>query len=117
MTGGVASTVIRRHAPASQSRRRGSRRGLMMVLFVLGALAGTDRGAGSERAYMIRGAGDNHARHSGTPAKPAGPESITTNGEVLDAIRERGQCAGIFSIFYLLSEKLADQTAIFFARS
>src|SRR5580700_6599618 len=37
---------------------------------------------------MIRGAGKNYARHSGTRAKPASPESITTNGEVLDAIRD-----------------------------
>ena len=39
MTGGVASTVSRRHAPDSQSRRRGIRRGLMMALFIFGALA------------------------------------------------------------------------------
>ena len=32
MTGGVASTVSRRHAPESQSRRRGIRRGLMIGL-------------------------------------------------------------------------------------
>jgi hypothetical protein len=35
---------------------------------------------------MIRGAGKNCARHSGTRAKPAGPESIATDSEVLDAI-------------------------------
>ena len=51
MTGGVASTVSRRHAPDSQSRRRGIRRGLMMALLILGALAGT----GWAPAYMIRG--------------------------------------------------------------
>ena len=38
MTGGVASTVSRRHAPDSQSRRRGIRRELMMALFIFGAL-------------------------------------------------------------------------------
>jgi antitoxin HicB len=37
---------------------------------------------------MIGGAGKNYARHSGTRAKPAGPESITTDSEVLDAIRD-----------------------------
>jgi hypothetical protein len=48
MTGGVAKTVSRRHAPDSQSRRRGIRRGLMMALFILGAgrcRPGAGRGA------------------------------------------------------------------------
>jgi diacylglycerol kinase (ATP) len=53
MTGGVANTVSRRHAPDSQSRRSGIRRWLMMSLFILGALSALsirDR----VRAYTMR---------------------------------------------------------------
>jgi hypothetical protein len=50
MTGGVASTVIRRHAPDSQSRRSGIRRGLMMGLFILGAWG---RAGASENAETV----------------------------------------------------------------
>ncbi len=52
MTGGIANTVSRRHAPDSQSRRSGIRRGLMMALFILGAWAG-GRARVAARAYMI----------------------------------------------------------------
>jgi hypothetical protein len=54
MTGGVASTVSRRHAPDSQSRRRGIRRGLMIGLFDFwrfGAEVG--RAQVAARAYTI----------------------------------------------------------------
>jgi hypothetical protein len=54
MTGGVASTVSRRHAPDSQSRRRGIRRGLMTALFIFGAWAGAGQTRVAARAYMIR---------------------------------------------------------------
>jgi undecaprenol kinase len=52
MTGGVASTVIRRHAPDSQSRRRGIRRGLMMGLFILGVFSALSI-RGRVRAYTM----------------------------------------------------------------
>jgi hypothetical protein len=45
-------------------------------------------GRGGGASLHERRAGKNHARHSGTRAKPAGPESITTDSEVLDAIRD-----------------------------
>jgi len=58
-----------------------------MGLFIFGA--GRCRpGAGRVASLHERGAGKNYARHSGTRAKPAGPESITTYSEVFDAIRD-----------------------------
>jgi len=80
MTGGVASTVIRRHAPASQSRRRGIRRGLMIALFILGAgryRPGAGHGASlhdPQRRQKLR-------RHSEPQAKPV---AATTNSEILE---------------------------------
>jgi predicted RNase H-like HicB family nuclease len=59
----------------------------MMGLFIVGAWASAGRARVAARAYM------NAAPAKTTPsfrdaAKPAGPESITTNNEVFDAIRD-----------------------------